>query len=121
MKQKITDAIVVALNALLMFFFPFHPMVMFAIGYTARHIIQHAFDRTFKKKALEPLAEISASDLKDSIMSFDGGKTWFVRPKQGEQWVSVQPEFIQQILNHYASTSEKIPAFKYSDTSGNST
>lgn len=73
---------------------------IFIAGYIARHIVGILFNRVFKKPNATQV-EVNMDEVKDSVISYDRGKSWFVRTKDGV-FVKVGHQSIQTILDFYA-------------------
>lgn len=75
--------------------------VAFIIGYIVRHLLGIAFKRIFKKRMPDLFggAEflVARSDVKEIVVSFDGGRQWFIRTSTG--WSKVNHDFIRKILD----------------------
>lgn len=77
---------------------------IFIAGYIARHIVGILFNRVFKKPGAAQV-EVTIDDVQDSVISYDRGKNWFVRTKDGI-FVKVGYNSIQSILNFYVHKNQ---------------
>lgn len=76
-------------------------IAIFAGGYIIRHLLGIVFKRMFKKRMPDLFggAEfiISKADVKEIVVSFDAGRSWFLRTSTG--WSKVNHDFIRKILD----------------------
>lgn len=76
-------------------------IVIFAGGYIIRHLLGGAFKRMFKKRMPDLFggAEylISKGDVKKIVVSFDGGRTWFLRTSTG--WSKINHDFVKKAMD----------------------
>jgi len=79
---------------------------IFAGGYIARHLAGKLYDRVFPKSASGEPIVLDPSEVKDSVISYDRGKTWHIRTKAGA-WVKVNYQTIQKILDFYVSNTNQ--------------
>lgn len=75
-------------------------LIIFIAGYITRHIVGLLFNRVFKKSN-HPQVEVTMDDVQDSVISYDRGKNWFIRTKDGV-FVKVGYNSIQSIIDFYA-------------------
>ena len=80
-------------------------IAIFAVGYIARHLIGIAFRRIFKKRLPDLFggAEyvIDKSTISEIVVSFDAGRSWFVRTPTG--WAKVNHDFVKKALDKNAT------------------
>jgi hypothetical protein len=79
-------------------------ILIFIAGYIARHIIGILFNRVFRKPSATQV-EVTMDDIQDSVISYDRGKNWFVRTKDGV-FVKVGYNSIQSILDFYENQNK---------------
>jgi hypothetical protein len=87
---------------------------IFIVGYITRHIIGILFNRVFRKPNAAQV-EVTMDDVQDSVISYDRGKNWFVRTKDGV-FVKVGYDSIQQIINFYVNKNHTNPDHTPADT-----
>ena len=79
--------------------------LIFIAGYIIRHLIGIAFKRIFQKRMPDLFGGtnifVNQKDVKEIVMSYDNGRTWYVRTKSG--WAKVNHDFIRKILDINAS------------------
>lgn len=80
-------------------------IAIFAGGYIIRHLLGIAFKRMFKKRMPDLFggAEflISKGDVREIVVSFDAGRSWFLRTSTG--WSKVNHDFIRKTLDKNAT------------------
>lgn len=79
-------------------------LIIFIAGYIARHIVGILFNRVFRKPDSTQV-EVTMDEIKDSVISYDRGKSWFIRTKDGV-FVKVGYNSIQSILDFYANQNQ---------------
>lgn len=76
-------------------------IAIFAGGYIIRHLLGIAFKRMFKKRMPDLFggAEflITKGEVKEIVVSFDGGRTWFLRTSTG--WSKVNHDFVKKAMD----------------------
>lgn len=77
-------------------------MILFILGYLARHLVGWLFRRYHRPAPAPPNKEftIEGREIREMIVSFDGGKTWYIRTNG---WTKVNHEFIRNLLIHHAT------------------
>lgn len=80
-------------------------IAIFIAGYIFRHILGIAFRRVFKKR-MPNLFEgaqfiVEKPGVKEILVSFDGGRAWFIRTISG--WSKVNQDFVRKTLDRNAT------------------
>lgn len=81
---------------------------IFMAGYIVRHLLGIAFKRMFKKR-MPDLFEgaqfiVEKSGVREILVSFDGGRTWFIRTISG--WSKVNHDFVRKNLDRNATDNQ---------------
>jgi len=78
-------------------------------GYILRHLVGIAFRRIFRKRLPDLFggAEyvIDKKSVREILVSFDAGRTWFIRTKSG--WGKVNHDFIRITLDKNAADNPR--------------
>lgn len=83
-------------------------IAIFIAGYIARHVLGIAFRRVFKTR-MPDLFEgaqfiVEKPEVKEILVSFDGGRAWFIRTISG--WSKVNQDFVRKTLDRNATDNQ---------------
>lgn len=77
----------------------------FVAGYIVRHLLGIAFNRIFRKRMPELFDGaqfiVEKTGVKEILVSFDGGRAWFIRTISG--WSKVNQDFVRKTLDRNAT------------------
>ena len=78
-------------------------------GYIIRHLVGIAFKRLFKKRMPDLFggAElfVNKADVREIIVSFDAGRSWYVRTASG--WSKANHDFVKKLLDKNAADNSE--------------
>jgi hypothetical protein len=75
------------------------------VGYITRHLVGIVFKRMFKKRMPDLFDGaqfiVEKTGVKEILVSFDGGRAWFIRTISG--WSKVNQDFVRKTLDRNAT------------------
>ena len=78
------------------------------VGYIIRHLVGILFKRLFKKRMPDLFggAEffVNRADVREIVVSFDAGRSWYVRTESG--WAKVNHDFVKKALDKNATDNQ---------------